>query len=722
MNTFEGEEREEESTRGWVQFGATSTFFNNRSPSPTVEKQQQQQNGRNNNIAAKRRNNSNNNLYSKRILTPISIRKGVKSNQKAVVEKDHKNNATVLISPVNMNLTKSNYEQKSAAVECIYGSPNKARNNNAMAINIPLSSSLSYTPSPKMNTNTSIYTAAIKTSLSPQEVEEEFDNDVKEQLSYSRKKGSMISTPSPPSIYHQISLKTTESTTNGAGPLSSTSSSWDHSSTRSDEDAANGYVATTTNKEHDSERICRWFLVFFGIFLCLFIVFLLSLMIGAGLRGESVSWKNILYGVDNGPAGPTATPSMSPTTTQYPTFLGLPPTNITVGAYYYPWHGNNFHGGKYLRKHLNQRPYLGEYDDTKADVIAQHLTWSRQANIRLWVTSWWGPNRRTDIATKDHILKHRHLLGSDHRIALFYETTGRIKKAENYTTQRVVSDIDYICTTYFDHPNYYRINGRPVLFLYLTRKLDSVGVLEEVILLMKSTAEYHGYDLFTIGDHVWQTPPSEDEGVFRPFLYLDAVTNYDVYGSMTGKKGLYAGPRSVSRSIQYQREWKIEANSKKCGFIPAVSPGFNDRGVRLEADHKPLSRKLTKDDEFGSLFQVQLDRAKYLVDDVYADSLLLVNSFNEWHEDTQIEPTVDVINGTIPKEQQYQYTQGLEYQGYGELYLDLLREATKDDQDDNAFIFTTQEDVSLKWAVEEPTTMSSGTVPTPLFQPSSHVP
>ena len=90
-----------------------------------------------------------------------------------------------------------------------------------------------------------------------------------------------------------------------------------------------------------------------------------------------------------------------------------------------------------------------------------------------------------------------------------------------------------------------------------------------------------------------------------------------------------------------------------------------------------MSPKLTKHDKFGSLFQVQLDRAKYLVDDVYADSLLLVNS---------------------------------------------VREAMKDDEDDNAFIFTTQEDVSLKWAVEEPTTMSSVTVPTPLFQPSSHVP
>ena len=59
--------------------------------------------------------------------------------------------------------------------------------------------------------------------------------------------------------------------------------------------------------------------------------------------------------------------------------------------------------------------------------------------------------------------------------------------------------------------------------------------------------------------------------------------------------------------------------------------------------------------------------------------LQMITSWNEWHEDTQIEPTVSVgqtdkpINMTC-----YGSSCGkaLTYNAYGELYLDILREGT----------------------------------------------
>jgi hypothetical protein len=67
-----------------------------------------------------------------------------------------------------------------------------------------------------------------------------------------------------------------------------------------------------------------------------------------------------------------------------------PPSNTIVGVYYYPWYGDDFHRNEgYLREQLEprQEPTLGEYDDTEAATIGQHLEWSRKANIRLWVCS-----------------------------------------------------------------------------------------------------------------------------------------------------------------------------------------------------------------------------------------------------------------------------------------------------------------------------------------------
>ena len=54
--------------------------------------------------------------------------------------------------------------------------------------------------------------------------------------------------------------------------------------------------------------------------------------------------------------------------------------------------------------------------------------------------------------------------------------------------------------------------------------------------------------------------------------------------------------------------------------------------------------------------------------------MVLVNSFNGWHEDTQIEPVVGE-----PSIRPFDFTKGLEYEGYGELYLNILVAATSND-------------------------------------------
>lgn len=345
-------------------------------------------------------------------------------------------------------------------------------------------------------------------------------------------------------------------------------------------------------------------------------------------------------------------------------FEGIPaqaPANITVGAYYYPWHYSHFQVNidGYIRKELEPRQEirLGEYDDRVPAVIQQHLEWSKRANIGVWVTSWWGPNSGEDSTLREVILDPNKVTLGDHKFALLYETTGRIRESEGYDVNaRLPDDFDYICKEqkYFDHPSYYRINGRPVLVIYLTRLLDGKELLDDVIPLIRERCP----SVYIVGDQVWGSPPA------KTLDLLDSVTNYDIYGNMGRPR--YARQEGVDRYYRRARGWKEYAAFHNSTFVPSVAPGYNDRGVRLQNENPALSRRLDEDSKEGSLFAAQISAAVQLLDPE-ADNFLLVNSFNEWHEDTQIEPC-DGKTATEP----FVMTQGLEYKGYGTLYLDIL--------------------------------------------------
>ncbi|KAL3921835.1 MAG: hypothetical protein SGILL_002538 [Bacillariaceae sp.] len=326
-----------------------------------------------------------------------------------------------------------------------------------------------------------------------------------------------------------------------------------------------------------------------------------------------------------------------------------------------------------------QYPALGEYDDSDPAVIAEHMKMFRRANIGLLVTSWWGPNKVEDSTTKNVVMEHEDV--GNLKISLFYETVDRFRLESGIADiKNAKTDIEYMCEHYFDHPNYYKVNGRPVLFIYLARTLGNSGKLEEALLTMRSEAAKRGHNIFLVGDYAFgESPQTTEEDPYVPFWYLDAVTNYDVYGNAGRPQG-HAGTTGVSLYYERQAQWKKETAKENCMFIPAVSPGYNDRGVRLESDHPALSRRVTAAAEEGSLFHFQLKHAKKLADPGM-EKLIMVNSFNEWHEDTQIEPVKLGDSAVWPPDM----TQDLEYVGYGNLYLDILGASTRSEEGQGIF-------------------------------------
>jgi hypothetical protein len=110
-------------------------------------------------------------------------------------------------------------------------------------------------------------------------------------------------------------------------------------------------------------------------------------------------------------------------------------------------------------------------------------------------------------------------------------------------------------------------------------------------------------------------------------------------------------------------------------FVPSLVPGFNDRAVRRTCANNPaLARRTSANAPEGSMFDSFLKDLALPYANNSQLKMIHITSFNEWHEDTEIEPSVVTASTTTDTSSTgSQYTQGLVYQGFGTTYLDILR-------------------------------------------------
>jgi hypothetical protein len=179
-----------------------------------------------------------------------------------------------------------------------------------------------------------------------------------------------------------------------------------------------------------------------------------------------------------------------------------------------------------------------------------------------------------------------------------------------------------------------------------------------------------GFNVYLIGDEYYALVPPDPARIGN----WDAIFGYNVYVSEAG----YSDDNGflALHSTMYQ-QYQAVAQQLGVDFVPSVMPGFNDRAVRRTCANNPaLARRTSASAPEGSMF------ANFLADLAlpYANNsqlkMIHITSFNEWHEDTEMEPSVLTSPTTTDSSPSgTQYTQGLVYQGYGTTYLDILRNA-----------------------------------------------
>jgi len=342
--------------------------------------------------------------------------------------------------------------------------------------------------------------------------------------------------------------------------------------------------------------------------------------------------------------------------------------NYFVGVYYYPWYDYNRHWDEgYLRDKLviPQPPYLGEYSSRDNNLITQHINWSLNYEIDFWVISWWGPGSWEDITILNYICPL--ISGSNLKFCIFYESTGRLGDPPiNFDNPLIfntfVSDFEYIAQNYFNKTNYLYYNGRPVVFIYLTRTFTGnyAGAIDTV----RAHLQNMGYNVFLVGDEVYWGTPNPNR-----ISRLDAITAYNMHGP-SQYAGYPSNTNFLKNTSAKYKEYKEAANNLGVKFIPNAMPGFNDRAVRLWANHYVIPNQYKQNWDHTTTFRRFLITARIHLDN-QINRWIVITSWNEWHEDTQIEPSIltpPCSQDTSPSGNAY--TQGYTYKGYE---LDLLK-------------------------------------------------
>ena len=201
--------------------------------------------------------------------------------------------------------------------------------------------------------------------------------------------------------------------------------------------------------------------------------------------------------------------------------------DYNVGAYYYPWYtGGSFHEGrgKTIQYHLTprQQPSLGWYDQDQPAVVSRHYDWARYAGVNYFVCSWWGEGSKTDVSIVNNMFDNPDR--GEIKLAAFLEPS--------ITNATVYAQTAYLADNYFNRDGYYTIDGKPVVYVYITRA-KTKSELQDYVTKMRQAARDSGYDdIYIVGDEVWGSGSNYDRS--RINGYLDAITNYDVYGNMGG--------------------------------------------------------------------------------------------------------------------------------------------------------------------------------------------
>ena len=294
---------------------------------------------------------------------------------------------------------------------------------------------------------------------------------------------------------------------------------------------------------------------------------------------------------------------------------------------YFGEFGNPINDGKWVNwrkkiyKHSNEYyeppnhlatqlfPQLGLYSSHDKSLLRYHCSMLYEAGIDGIILNWKGINRTDEnsgnetLGFADITLQYLLDAADEFHLKVFVQ----IPQYESRSNETIYEDIVYLNSHYFNHPSYFRIDDRPAVAIYDPHLINYLFLTFENAQKENISCYYIGsiVELFHIGAAV-------EEG-------FDSVFSYFASESST-----YCS--NISRWKYIQKD----CIQRGVDFIPTVAPGFNEEKVNRWSSKNKRSRD-------AGLYYDRMFEAAININPSY----IVINSFNNWFEATNIEPAID---------------------------------------------------------------------------------
>jgi hypothetical protein len=303
-----------------------------------------------------------------------------------------------------------------------------------------------------------------------------------------------------------------------------------------------------------------------------------------------------------------------------------------IGALYFPGWSKVEAWEKIWNVAPERKPVLGWYDEANPEVIDWQIKWAAENGMSYFLVDWYwdrgGQHHDHWVKAFQHAKYKAYL-----KWAVMWANHNP-KGSHSEADQRAVTE--FWCENYFNTPEYYRIDGRPVVVIWQPENFDTdmgEGGCRRALAISQETAKAHGHKGIYFIAMKWPEASHNPKAIQK--LKDDGFEMTSIYHYMDDAgKAKQAGrfPFGLVADSNKDLWWGLHA-AGVLPFLPNLSTGWDDRPWHGDRGTEIYGRTVAH-------FKRICADAKAFADETGVKRLLIA-PLNEWGEGSYAEPCAE---------------------------------------------------------------------------------